>query len=178
MKLEDMKKLLYIIPVKHFYENTSNLERNGEASTVIVYQVFDSLFIKKNSNLLNSIPAKKKTINCSKKRFTFHNSTEEYPSISKHFQLPKLIGPRQLLIIKLNKINTSEQIYFIFTDRNGTNISVPIDAHSKTLEIPFAVGQKNGLFFIHNPSKKTFSFDFELIHWEQLKDIGIQKLTK
>jgi hypothetical protein len=177
MKLDDLKKLPYIIPVKHFYENTSDIERNGESSSIIIYQVFDSLDPRiKRFGQTSSFNRKKLLI--PNKRFSFKNCNEEYPNINQHFELPKLIGPQQKLVIHINEIHTSEQIYFIFTDRKGTDITLPIDMHSKTIEIPFAVGQKTGLFFIHNPSKKTFSIDFELRYWEQLKDIGIQTLTK
>ncbi len=77
MSFDELKKYTFIIPVKHFYENTSDQERNGEKPSVIIYQILDSLVQRKKKfqlekNIIYSRKVKK-SIKKSMNTFNYQN---------------------------------------------------------------------------------------------------------
>jgi hypothetical protein len=171
LPLVELAKYPWIKPVKHYFTDGDLRLPSGEPESVVLYQVFpknDTLPFDSRYTKTIALPEKTKS----------YVSNQEYFEINKTFKLPKLNGYRQKLIVDYSIENDVKDLYLIFSDNNGTTVSVPLSSPEGMAELYFSTGGKTGLLFIHNPSKKQFKLKLKMRSWEQYSDPGIQSFRK
>ncbi len=171
LPLVELAKYPWIKPVKHYFTDGDLRLPSGEPESVVLYQVFpknDTLPFDSQYTKTIALPEKTKS----------YVSNQEYFEINKTFKLPKLNGYRQKLIVDYSIENDVKDLYLIFSDNNGTTVSVPLSSPEGMAELYFSTGGKTGLLFIHNPSKKQFKLKLKMRSWEQYSDPGIQSFRK